>query len=183
MKTIILNAIIAASIIAAPFEVFASSEVDAYLGIGYGVSEFSAEGIPDFNPSGLVVRFGGIFNRYFAIEGRFGVGLEEDTQNINGVEASVELDSLMGAYGVGHINFGKSSSVYGLIGVSRVEGTVKVPTIPGATASDDESDLSFGIGVDVGITKSISLNIEYVSYVNKTDFDLSAIGLGAVIRF
>lgn len=183
MKTITLSIVLAASIIAIPFQVFASSEVDAYLGIGYGVGEYSAEGVPDFNPSGMVVRFGGIFNRYFAIEGRFGVGLEEDTQNINGVDVSVELDTLMGAYGVGHIYFGKSSSVYGLIGISRVEGTVKAPSIPGATASDNENDLSYGIGVDVGITQSISLNIEYVSYVTKTDLDLSAIGLGAVIRF
>jgi len=183
VKNKILSAVIAAGIVATPNQLFASPDVDAYLGIGYGLGEFTSEGIPDFNPSGLLIRFGGIFSRYFSIEGRFGVGLEEDTQNINGVDVSVELDTLTGAYGVGHINFGKYSSVYGLIGVSRVQGTVKAPSSSGGSVTDSESDLSLGIGVDLGFSNSFSVNVEYVSYVSKTDVDLSAIGLGAVIRF
>lgn len=157
---------------------------EKYIGIQYAIGDYSEDGIPeDFSPTALVGRLGGYVSPNFSIEGRLGFGVQDDTQNIFGFDATLELDSLMGVYGVGHLNLAPSSSVYGLVGFSRVEGTASIPSVPGASASEDETDLSFGIGANIGFGNNVAFNIEYISYASKSTFDLNALGLGLTIGF
>jgi hypothetical protein len=182
MKYKTLPALIVATTLFTSSHVIANSAGDTYLGLQYAVGDYSEPDIPDFSPTALVGRFGGFVHPNFAFEGRFGAGMKDDTQNVFGVDATLELDTLVGLYGVGHINIGESSSVYGLIGFSGVNGTVTVARLPVDSASEDETDLSYGVGANIGITRNVALNAEYTSYISK-DFDLNAIGLGVVIGF
>ena len=110
-----------------------------------------------------------------------GLGMQDDDVNIFGTRNTVEIESLVGVYGAGHININKTSSVYGLVGLSRGEATF---SSPGFTSnSDDETGLSFGIGADIGLNNDVALNIEYVQYLNKSDFDISALAFGAKFGF
>jgi len=155
-----------------------------YIGVQYAIGDYSEDGIPeDFSPTALVGRFGANVNPNFAVEARLGFGLQDDTQSIFGFDASLELDSLVGIYGVGSVNLGGMSSLYGVIGFTRIEGTASIPAIPGASSTDDETDLSIGIGGNIGVSKTVALNIEYISYVSKSTFDLNALGLGIVVGF
>jgi opacity protein-like surface antigen len=69
------------------------------------------------------------------------------------------------------------------LGVSRVEARVSVPAFPAAKNNDSDTDTSYGIGADIGITNDLALNIEYMRYLDESKYDLSAIGLGLTVRF
>jgi outer membrane immunogenic protein len=181
MKYKILPTLIVAVTLSTSSNVIANSAWDTYLGIQYAIGDYSEADIPDYSPTALVGRFGGFIHPNFAFEGRFGTGMKDDTQNVFGFDATLELDTLVGLYGVGHLNITKASSIYGLIGFSGVDGTVTVAGFPDSE-SDSETDLSYGVGANIGVTKKVALNAEYISYISK-DFDLNAIGLGLVIGF
>jgi opacity protein-like surface antigen len=167
----------------------AGSADETYIGVQYAVGNYDENGISeDFNPTVFVGRFGRYFTPNFSVEGRLGLGLQDDTQflpefGVGGMDATLELDSIIGVYATGHINLTESTSIYGLLGVSRVKGATSVPAIPGLKSTEDNSGLSYGIGADVGIGNNVALNIEYVQYLDKSDFDLGMLGLGVVFSF
>jgi outer membrane immunogenic protein len=169
---------------------FAGLTEGAYAGVQYASFDFSFEDVSeDFSPTGLIGRAGSNINQYFSIEGRLGFGLSDDTVSVSdGVttaSVSIELDTLIGAYGVGHVPLGKSSSIYALVGLTQVDATASAALTGSGSASfsDDESDLSYGIGADIGILYNLWINVEYVQYLDKSDLDLSAIALGIKFGF
>jgi hypothetical protein len=153
-----------------------------YAGAQYAITTYSEDGISEEpNPTALVGRLGRFFHTNFSLEGRLGIGLQDDTVNVFGVDVTMELDSLIGVYGLGHINITETSSVYGLIGFTQAEATLSAPGF--GSESDDESDLSLGIGADIGIGNAASVNIEYAQYLSKSDFDFTAISFGVNFYF
>lgn len=195
-----MNKVISLGVVAALMlstnSVFAGLLASSYGGIQYASFDTSVTvggiTIPeDFSPTGLIGRLGSNINENFSIEGRLGFGLSDDTMTasdgVDTVSLSVELDTLIGVYGVGHIMLNESSSVYGLIGFTKVDGTVS-GSISGsqsgsASSSEDESGLSYGLGADIGVGKNLALNIEYIQYLDESKLDLSAIALGVKISF
>ena len=169
---------------------FAGLTEGAYAGIQYTSFDFSFEDVSeDFSPTGLIGRAGSNINQYISIEGRLGIGLSDDTVTVSdGVttaSVSIELDTLIGIYGVGHVPLGKSSSIYALVGLTQIDGTASASAtgLGAASVSDDESDLSYGIGADIGILYNVWVNVEYVQYLDKSDIDVSAIAVGMKFGF
>ena len=145
---------------------FAASEGDSYGGFQYGLVTYSENGFPDAEPTALVGRYGTFVNDNVAVEGRFGFGLQDDT--VFGID--VEVDTFFGIYGVFHASSNSDTSFYGVLGFTKGELTFSVP---GFSISEDDSGLSYGFGVDIN-----SFNIEYMLYMDETDFDVSAISFG-----
>lgn len=160
-----------------------------YFAIQYGIGQYSEDGISEeFNPSISVGRFGRFLTPNFSVEGRLGLGLQDDTQHlqefgVNGLDATLELDYILGIYGTGHLNLTDSFSLYGVLGVSKVKGTASLPSIPALTATENNSGVSYGVGADLGIGHNMALNLEYMLYLDKSEFDLGVIGLGLVFGF
>ena len=181
MKNIMINKITTMSVVAtialSANVVFAGQIVGSkYAGIQYAVTTYSKDGFSEEpKPIALVGRLGVNINDSFSVEGRLGLGLQDDDVNINGNNVTMEIDSIVGAYAIGHININKNSSLYGLLGLSRAEATFSAPGF--SSSSDDESGLSFGVGADIGLSKKLAINIEYIQYLNKSDFDVNAISL------
>jgi opacity protein-like surface antigen len=167
----------------------ADSNDKNYFGIQYGIGNYSEDGISqEFNPTALIGRFGYYFHPSFSIEGRLGLGLQDDTQflsefGVDGFDATLELDSIIGVYGTGHFNLNESFSIYGVLGVSKVKGTASLPSIPALESTEANSGISYGVGVDIGVGNNIALNIEYMQYLDKPDYDFGTIGLGVVFSF
>lgn len=167
----------------------ASSEDKSYFGIQYGVGDYSENNLSKtFEPTVLIGRLGYYFRPSFSIEGRFRLGVEDDTQflperGVSGLDATLELDTILGLYGTGHINLTGSSSLYGVLGVSRVKATTSVPEFPPVTSTKIDDSFSYGVGADIGIGKSMVLNIEYMRYLDKDNLELNVIGVGAAFRF
>jgi len=166
----------------------AGKEGETYAGLQYAYGNYDEDGISQtFNPTLLVGRFGLYFMPNFSIEGRLGLGLQDDTQFLpelgSGFDATLELDRMIGLYATGHMNVTESFSIYGVLGASKVKGTASAPGFPGLESTEDNSSVSYGIGADVGIGSNVAFNIEYMQYLDKSDFDLGAIGLGVVFSF
>lgn len=158
----------------------------AYAGIQYASTDFSFEGVPkDLSPTALVGRAGSNFNQYVSIEGRLGIGLSDDTVTSATESLSIEIDTLIGLYGIGRLPLGKSSSLYALVGLTQVDATTSTSMtgFGSSSFSDDESDLSYGVGADIGIQYNLWVNVEYVQYLDKSDVEVSAIAIGMRFGF
>ena len=155
---------------------------DIYAGVQYGFGDFSATDISkDFDPQVIVGRFG-LRKNHFALEARIGSGIQSDSQFIEGTgNVDLYIDQFFGAYGIGHINLGESASVYGLAGFTYLEASLRNQI--GLSESDRDNGLSIGVGADYGVADNITLNIEYISYIVDSDFDLKVLGLGVTFGY
>ena len=186
MKNKLISVVLASSLMFVTQAGMAASSDDYYFGIQYGTGDYDEDGhSKSFSPTALAARFGGYFNPNFSVEGRLLTGLEEDTQFMPelDVDFAVELDTIMGVYAVGHANLTGSSSIYGLLGISKIKAEAYVTEIPAAHSRSSDSSLSYGVGADFGISNSVALNIEYTQYLNKSNADLSLMSLGATFSF
>lgn len=160
-----------------------------YFGIQYAVTDYTDDDYSrSFNPELLMARFGGYIIPNVSIEARLGFGVQDDTQfqpeyGVSGLDVSMELESIMGLYATGRVDLTESASVYGVLGVSCVEATAKAPEFPIATSTNCETGPSYGAGFNVDFAEKISLNIEYMKYLDKSDIGLSAVGIGVVFNY
>ena len=165
----------------------AGTEGENYFGLQYGYGDYDEDGISEtFDSTLLSGRFGRFLTPNFAIEGRLGIGLEDDTHNLpefGDRDVTLEIETLFGIYGTGHINVTESSSIYGVLGVSQVKGTTSLPGFRGLESTEHNSSVSYGIGADIGIGSNWALNIEYIQYLDKDDFDFGVASVGATIGF
>ena len=153
-----------------------------YFGVQYAQVE---EDEIDLEPTAAVFRVGSMTNQGYGYELRLGTGLDSDdrTESIfpfGDVNVDLEIDSLIGFYLLAEGRAGPAS-IYGIIGYTKVDFTLELEA-GGLTAddSDDESDLSYGFGVNFGNANRVRFNIEYMQYLDKNDVDASAISLGVV---
>ena len=157
----------------------ANSAGSGYVGVLASHYTFDVSGVSeDLNPTGLTLRGGYFLTDYIAVEGRLGTGVNDDSIGNSGVD--LELDHLFGVYAVGHIPVNEVFSFYGLLGFSYAEATVSSRW---ASASDDDDGFSYGAGVQVNFTPQISGQLEYVSYLSKSDYDLNAASIGLSYNF
>ena len=178
-----INKVVAVSIVClfSSSMVLASDSGDMYTGLQYASGSYNEDGFDEVNPSMLVGKFGKYINDSFAMEGRLAFGVQDDSINYLGVDITLDIDSMIGVYGVGNMDLNDTSSVYGLVGFTRAEATVSADGF--GSDSSSESGLSFGVGANVGLSDDLSLNVEYMQYLNKSDFDLSALSLGVTFGF
>ena len=160
----------------------------AYVGVGYSMVTVSPEYISDFDLTTLGVRGGYYFNKYFSVEGRLGLGIGDDTQTISGFgDITLEMDTMLGVYAVGHIPLTDQFALYGLAGLTMADSTYKSPGFP--DESESETDLSFGVGAEFDMTKNWSLAVEYTSYFRDAEIDDSggieydADGFGIAVNY
>lgn len=130
----------------------------------------------DLNPTAIIGRLGYFVVDNFAVEGRLGFGVGDDSDF--GVD--FEIDSIAGLYGVGHLPLGDVASVYAIAGFSRGEATVSDPW---GSFSDDDTGFSYGVGLQAKFAPTLSGHAEYMSYLNKSDYEITAIGLGLNYHF
>ena len=87
---------------------------------------------------------------------------------------------MSGFYAVGHIPISDKSSFYGVLGFTSGKITASIPPVY-VTGSD--SSLSYGFGGDFKIKDNMSANVEYMSYINETSYDVTAINFGISFGF
>lgn len=168
-----IGAVLLAGLVSSP--VLAAKAGSGFVGLQYAQVTDSIYGT---EPLIMVGRFGHFLTNSFSVEARAGFGVSDGQfQENSGI--GIEVDSLFGAYAVGHLPLSRYSdmvSVYGLAGVSQAELTVKSDT---AYESADDSSLSFGAGIQVGLTPVAVGTLEYMFYFG----DVSAISAGLTFPF
>ena len=131
------------------------------------------------SPTTLVARVGRYYRSHYSLEGRLAIPLQDDTGTTPAGDTTVGLFGVFGAYGTARMTLLKRYSLYGIAGVSAVSWEVEVSNVG---RSDTDIGFSYGAGLDIGFGRS-ALNIEYLSYLDATDFELDAFALGLTITF
>ena len=187
MKNKLISITLAGSLCLVTGTGIAGSEGENYFGLQYGYGNYDEDSISEtYEPTLFIGRFGHFLTPNFAIEGRLGTGLDDDTHSLpefGDRDATLEIDSMFGLFGTAHLNLTESSSIYGVLGVSRIEGTASLPDFSGLESTENNSSVSYGIGADIGIGSSWVLNIEYIRYLDLDDFDFDVGSVGASFNF
>lgn len=175
MKTTI-SAVVLSGLIISP--AFAGTPDTSYAGLQYAHFMYEDDFGFETEPGAVVGRIGHFLNEFVAIELRAGFGVSDGDIEWDGSDtgADSEIDALYGIYFAGHIPISDRFSVYGLLGYTGGEFTLKYE--PYGSESENDSDISFGAGVEVGFTPAVSGTVEYVSYFSESDYDIEALSVG-----
>lgn len=161
------------------------SEGTSYAGGQFASATYDEDNVDDdWEPTAIVGRFGYFVADYFSVEGRIGLGLSDDAvtfNTVNGpVDVSVEIDRLVGGYGVGHLPLGDKAALYGLAGFTEGKLTASAN---GSTVSDTDSGFSLGVGGEFYPNEQFGLNVEYTRYLDESGYEITALSAGATARF
>jgi outer membrane immunogenic protein len=129
----------------------------------------------EIEPTAAYLRLGVEPNEVIGVEARGGIGLQADERD--GVE--FETDHFYGGYITLGAPIGDALRPYVMGGYTKTQSTVKADTLLGTykdtTTREDES---WGVGMDLNLTGTTALNLEYMRYLDKENLELSGVSLG-----
>lgn len=183
VKGLGISAVIAVFVAVPPL---AQADPDFYIGANLVRIKDKGDTAPAFYPLGLGFKAGVEVCPYFAAEARYASGVKSDDASFMGFNVNLSLDYLYGAYAKGILPLGPASP-YVLVGYTHGKETEKVKAI-GLSESASAGGFSYGVGVDVPITKAVSLNAEWARLIKGTDaggvgFKIEQMSVGIAMKF
>ncbi len=160
---------------------YAEHDKEARFGLLYGVADLENDFVSGLDPSGIVVRFVPVTDTWFGYEARLGLGISEGKDDIDSArgsgEVEVDIQTIAGLYLNAHSSLSNVFTVYGVAGLTWIRYDLE---FDGRLLQDaeDESGFAYGFGVDIGKQDNLKVNLEFMQYLDKSDFDLSTIGIG-----
>ena len=124
----------------------------------------------------IEAKLGFDINSNFAIEARAARAIDNDTF----FGANLEVETYAGLYLMGQIPLGKSASLYGFVGATYVRGNIDFNTL---SATDSDSDSSYGVGLTFKIANQSSIGIEYADLYRQDNLDISNVSLSYKLSF
>ena len=131
------------------------------------------EGSADLDMGATSGQIGMQFSDYFAVEGRFGTGMNSD--NLYGI--TMDLENYYGVYGLFIIPFNQYVQPYGIFGWTRAEVTISHPDYGSNT--DTGSGASLGFGIRAELNNHISIRIERIELISKDGYTVDETSLRA----
>lgn len=171
------------SILAASMALSAAAMADGmtsqgfYVGGGYADTEVELDGFGSDADVGVLFARGGYqLNQNVAFEARLGLITEDD--KVNGW--NVDIDEIYGAY----LKAGLPTQIglypYVLLGLTHADVEVRNR---GVSASDSDTDISYGIGADYWFNSQVSAGLEFTHYYDKGGDEIGGITLGLNYKF
>lgn len=160
-----------------------------YIGGGVSYTKIDDSAYDAYYPNDLIFRVGYGLTNNIAVEARGGIGVTDDGYSVDDIRTDVEVDSLVGLYGVGFIPVSHYVSLYGLVGITALtfEATSVEPDEDPERFEYSDTDFSYGVGVEVTVTDRVSAYLEYVDYVDGEDdgvnFNVTSTSVGVNYRF
>lgn len=185
MKKVFLATSAVALMANSAFALAQDNTPQAYVGGNYVFATFEEDGIADdIDLGALVAKVGTKINPYFSAELRAGFGVADETASVDDFSATIEIDYLVGGYGVLGIPNKTPVYPYVVLGFTKGELTLSATGPAGsASASASETDMSYGVGANFDITSNVQMNAEYMSYIDKDGAEISGISVGASYLF
>lgn len=148
-----------------------------YIGVGLLDANVEFDGTSsDAEPTALFARGGYQFNDYLAAEARLGTGIDED--EIRGVE--IDIDNFLGIYA--KVGMPTTVGFYPYV-IAGFTSTEVEASYRGSSETEDETDVSLGLGVEYQFDRNFSLGLEYMQYVDGDDYELSGLSIGGNYKF
>lgn len=151
-----------------------------YAGATLTRAAYKEDGFPTANPMTIGGKIGKQINPNFAVEGRLGFGIADDDVDVGGLPVTLEIDYYFGAYLKGMLPLSSAASVYGLVGFTQAKLTASAA---GFSASDSDSDISFGAGAEFGISPTASVSVEWARLLKGDGYKVDGLTLGVSFRF
>ncbi len=156
-------------------DVYKSGGGSLYAGLNYNFMDIES-GSDEVDVGALSAKVGGMVSPFFGLEARAGFGVDDD--RVDGVDYS--LDNFFGGYATLNLANESPATPYLVFGFTRVE--LEAKSILG-TATEDETDFSYGAGVNVELTPEVAGNLEYMRYYDKDGATVDGLGLGVTFSF
>jgi hypothetical protein len=154
----------------------------------WGAGLWSVSYNPDegdsFTMQGLMLRAAYEFSPALSVEAHLGT-TEDDTQTTFGgtVPVTLQINALGGVYGKYSWIYSQKQGwarFYGLLGMSFVDVEAKGQ---GMTANDNDTGLSYGVGLDLFGSDRTAIVLEWVRYLDQSDYTIETPMIGVVRRF
>ncbi len=162
--------------------VFSSSSLAEkwYIDGGLGFVTYDESGFEEASPTNIYFRGGYKLNKNFDIGLEVNVTADSDSVNLGPVTADVDVD-IVTFYARGGTFVSDNVWLYGQVGSSNTEVTVETL---GFSFSEDDTDLMFGFGADIGIgSGSTYVALNYSIYNGNNGIDVTGFNLGIGTRF
>lgn len=160
---------------AAAQDMYKSGVGGLYAGLNYTFFNLDA-GSEDADTGALSGKVGALVTPYFGVEARAGFGVNDD--RINGIDYSV--DNFFGGYATLNLANESPATPYLIFGFTRLELEAEGPF---GRVTDDDSDLSYGVGVNIEMAPQVSGNLEYMRYYDQDDVTIDGLGVGVTFSF
>ncbi|MGP3790327.1 outer membrane beta-barrel protein [Pseudomonas sp. B392_1p] len=161
-----MKTVLKAAVFAVGLATLASAQAQMGPYVGASISRVE---IDHADLTSLGYKLGYQANQNFAVEARLGTGLFDDSVD----HRTYEIDNYAGLYAKAILPLNHNFSVYGLVGYSRAE--LKTYTRYGMVNDWSDRDVSSGLGLDIGIERNLSINLEWINLVE--DVDLLSFGI------
>lgn len=156
---------------------FAAEVGQSYAEIGYGSLTYKEAGFT-LKPSVIKGTFGVVSHEGLAFEAFAATGLSDSTVRYLNVPVTLSIDSAFGVYARPFMRLGESGEVYARLGFFY--GTLSVSAL-GYSYGSSGSDISYGVGAAVNLSKSTAATVEAMNYYDKDGIQVTSVGAG--IRF
>ena len=135
------------------------------------------------SPTAIRGIFGYEINPNLAIEGLAAFGLSDDKIKVGGYTipgANFKVDNVFGIYAKPKFKFTPELEGFVRAGFAQSKGTA---SLNGQSSSASESGFSYGLGVNYALNKTTSLNVDYMSYLDKNESKATGFTFGVGYKF
>lgn len=155
---------------------------ETYVGGNAAFLDYSEDGIRDeASLTAIYGRLGSQFNEILSAEFRLGLGIGDDSIGFMGRDVDVDLKNMFGAYVRAGLPVTDVFYPYAVIGYTR--GEVEYSLSGFGSDSDAESDVSFGVGSDFSLGQQMTINVEYMNYLDKNGVEIDGFSVGFAKSF
>ncbi len=161
--------------------VFSSSSLaeNWFIDGGLGFVTFD-DGVDEVSPTNIYFRGGYKINKNFDIGIEANVTADSDSITAFGITADADVD-IVTIYARGGAFVSDNVWLYGQVGSSNTELTIEAL---GVSVSEDDTDVMFGFGADIGIgSGSTYVALNYSIYNGNNGIDVTGFNLGIGTRF
>lgn len=181
----IISAVVTGTVVLAAAPAAQAAD-NLYVGANFSRMTDKGDEASAIHPLALAIKGGIDLTPNFAIEGRYGAGIKKGDTTFNGMNLDLKVDYVYGLYAKGKLPLAKAAP-YVLLGYSKGKETASVKAL-GLSMSATDHGASFGVGVDIPVTDSVSANVEWARLLKGTDsagvgYKIEALTFGVALHF
>jgi outer membrane autotransporter protein len=127
--------------------------------------------------------FGYEINPNFAVEGLVAFGMSDDDIKLNGntiARSNFKVDNVIGIYAKPKVKLTPELEGFVRAGFAQSNGTA---SLNGQSSSASESGFSYGLGMSYALNKTTSINVDYMSYLDKNVSTATGFTFGVGYKF
>lgn len=179
--------LIATAVAAVSLSAHAQQKPNFYVEAGYTFLNYEEDVWGDTytsSPKAIRLTAGAELSKNVAIEAMLGFNGGNDSVSSGGVtypSVTFKIDSMYGVYIKPKMDLAPNLELFGRLGYTNASATLSEPGYGSLEASD--SDFSYGVGVSYRINSKLSINADYMSYLNKRDYSAKGFTIGLGLQF